>query len=441
MGYNEKTYSRRGRYQAQISFYISCFTLLLFGRIFHESKGLVHYIGDYNQEQHRPHSSFLNVMWVMKGMFSFAEPSGSNVKEELVVDVNQTHLFWHGGQARLCDVLRQVKGTGILGAGIPNTSLPTRPLMNMSVDCIELKKREDFGQGNWITAVYCVRIAAALAGVDFQFQCSDKRESQLQLLLPWFEGRTMAPNSSKQWPFGGTLPTEEEACTDSYPSIRVDKMVYQIRNDIQKMAVKLVGSRGETRRHPEIPINLPPLIPGVVLDDVAIHFRCGDIFGGARRNDFGLIKFSEYRKYISRTARSVGILTQPFSKKFSRRVDAATIESCRNATYLLVDYLQQFLPNAIISIHNDENETLPLAYARLAMANQSFTSLSSFGIFPVIGTFGDGYFQRGNRGVNPWASHVPSILSNVHEMNSPVLTSWAISKMELNETLAWLVSS
>ena len=41
------------------------------------------------------------------------------------------------------------------------------------------------------------------------------------------------------------------------------------------------------------------------------------------------------------------------------------------------------------------------------MGNISITSLSSFGIFPVIGTFGQGYFQRGNRGINPFATHIP----------------------------------
>jgi hypothetical protein len=113
------------------------------------------------------------------------------------------------------------------------------------------------------------------------------------------------------------------------------------------------------------------------------------------------------------------------------------------ATYLLVDYLREFLPNATISIHNNENETLPLAYARLAMANQSFTSLSSFGIFPMIGTFGDGYFHKGNH-VNPFATHVPDFLSNVHQMEAPALGTGTIRNMldttTLNETLQWFVT-
>jgi hypothetical protein len=56
-----------------------------------------------------------------------------------------------------------------------------------------------------------------------------------------------------------------------------------------------------------------------------------------------------------------------------------------------------------ISIHNGPNKMLSLAYAPLAMTKQTCVSLSSFGIFPIIGTFGEGYFQKGNVGINQFA--------------------------------------
>ena len=74
------------------------------------------------------------------------------------------------------------------------------------------------------------------------------------------------------------------------------------------------------------------------------------------------------------------------------------------------------------------------------MANQSFTSLSSFGIFPVLGTFGDGYFQKGNKGINPFAGHTTVLYSNLHEMNAPKLGAGQIMKMPLKEVLEWFVS-
>jgi hypothetical protein len=217
-------------------------------------------------------------------------------------------------------------------------------------------------------------------------------------------------------------------------------MASEVRKDVQKMAVTLVGSRDEIRSSSNIPTDQAPLIPNVTLDDVVIHFRCGDVMGGAKRDDFGMIKFSEYKKWISKDARSIGILTQPFEKERNRGKDAGKVEGCRRATYLLVDCLQTFLPNATISIHNGPTETLPLAYARLAMANQSFTSLSSFGIFPVIGTFGDGYFQKGNRGVNPFANYLPQYFPNLHQMDAPKLGTGEMYRMNVSDILEWFVS-
>ena len=61
----------------------------------------------------------------------------------------------------------------------------------------------------------------------------------------------------------------------------------------------------------------------------------------------------------------------------------------------LVDYLQPRFPNAKISIRNEKQETLTLAYSRLVMANQSFGLIpSTFSIFPVIAAFGQGYLTK-----------------------------------------------
>ena len=112
---------------------------------------------------------------------------------------------------------------------------------------------------------------------------------------------------------------------------------------------------------------------------------CGDVMGGANRYDFGMIGFSAYKEVIPPTTRSIGILTQPFDKSRTRKIDSRKTDSCEQVVFALVDYLQEFAPGARIRIHNGINETLPLAYARLAMANYSITSLSSFGIFPIVG--------------------------------------------------------
>jgi hypothetical protein len=53
--------------------------------------------------------------------------------------------------------------------------------------------------------------------------------------------------------------------------------------------------------------------------------------------------------YISRKAESVGTLTHPFYYALTRWKNTG------------ITYLKEFLPNAIISIHNNANETFPQA--------------------------------------------------------------------------------
>ncbi|KAL3938196.1 MAG: hypothetical protein SGBAC_006837 [Bacillariaceae sp.] len=368
---------------------------------------------------------------------------GEILDGQLVVNADHSYMFWNDGQNKLCELLHNMTLTDNWDArdflNETRASLE-RPLLNVTMNCTAEVKQEGFGQGNWITAFYMTRLATAKARVDFQFQCSDGTDSKMKLLLPWFGGHFGAPNISHPWPYSGTIPTQTEACTTAYPKIRIDKLADQISDTVRKMAITLVGSRDETRVHPEVPRDQEPLIPNIELDDVVIHFRCGDVMGGARRGDFGMIKFSEYERWIVPDVNSIGVLTQPFDPSRNRRLDIGRIHYCRNATLALVETLQKTYPDARITIHNGPNETLPLAFARLVSANQSFTTLSSFGIFPTIGTFGQGYFQRGNRGVNPFANYLPSVMTNQHMMTAEVLTTGAMWSMNLTTILSWMTS-
>jgi hypothetical protein len=300
------------------------------------------------------------------------------------------------------------------------------------------------GNGNWVTAIYSAVMATTVAGVDFQFQCTDGRDNQMKLLLPWFDQYRAAVKEeirNSDWPYGGMRPTLEEVCPPGYPQLRLDHVATIIQDDLRRMAVTLVGTRDAIRRHDDVPENVPPLIPDVVLDEVALHFRCGDVLGGVDRNDFGMIRFSEYKKWIPRNTTSIGILTQPFEKDRNRWLDWGTSDNCRLVDTALVDYLQTYVaPDATISIHNGVNETLPLTHARLFMANYSITSLSTFGIFPVGGTFGHGYFQHGNEGVNPFATYIPSYLDNVHEMTADWMTTGAMWGKPVEDLIAWFVN-
>ena len=142
-----------------------------------------------------------------------------------------------------------------------------------------------------------------------------------------------------------------------------------------------------------------PLYPNVELDDVAIHYRCGDVLMGGN-GPFYFPKYEAYAQNISPEARSIGIVTQPFETvegQQYRTRDKLEESGARCSLMVngLVDYLQPRFPNAKISIRNEKQETLTLAYSRLVMANQSFGLIpSTFSIFPVIAAFGQGYLTK-----------------------------------------------
>jgi hypothetical protein len=74
--------------------------------------------------------------------------------------------------------------------------------------------------------------------------------------------------------------------------------------------------------------------------------------------------------------------------------DQTIARRCRTLVYAFQDYLQDKFPQAKVHIRNDRSETIALAYARMVMAKQVVGSMSTFSIYPIIGTFGTGYYLR-----------------------------------------------
>ncbi|CAJ1967144.1 unnamed protein product [Cylindrotheca closterium] len=368
------------------------------------------------------------------------------VKDRLVIHLGKEHFYWHYGQRRLCQMLQDMTLTGEIQQDPKyfRDPIPGRPIPKLvtELNCNSIRGYFGFGEGNWVSAVYSSRMAAARAKVDYSFSCRSDTRNRLKFILPWLEVEQKAPTMDDPWPYTGPIATVPEVCGQRYDVVRLDKFADQIIEDMRKMAVTLVGSQDDgIRVHPSVPIDQPPMVPDVVLDDVVIHFRCGDIMGGGGRGDYGMIKFTEYLKWINKNeTKRIGILTQPFDPAKLRQKDVYNAERCKVATYLLSDTLQDFVPDATITIHNGDNETIPLVYARLVMAKQAFISLSSLTWFPMIGTFGHGYFQKGNPGVNPFAEHLPAKMNHLTMMTAPWLSQKQISKKTLNETLKWFIT-
>ena len=117
----------------------------------------------------------------------------------------------------------------------------------------------------------------------------------------------------------------------------------------------------------------------------------------SRHPSFGLMKFSGFSKWISPSARSIGIVTQSFEISGQTRKEdsgASKRQKCKDLVLAFTDHLAAKFPSARISIHNDVNETIALSFARMIMANQTIVGISSFGVFPALTSFGIGYIRK-----------------------------------------------
>jgi hypothetical protein len=296
-----------------------------------------------------------------------------------------------------------------------------------------------------------MRMAAMVhGGVDMLMTCPDADEEKKSLITPWLMGYFPAHTSRLQRDENNTaVPSLDRACKD-YDNTPIGYMIPYVRHELRRMAVALVGIPYEG--HPaaafakeHMPTHSPygagmgtklqlaatdqdkPLFSDIEIDDAQIHFRCGDLMM-SNHPSFGFMKFSAFSKRIFNDTKSIGIVTQPFelnNGEQSRKEDAGKTKMarCKEIVMLLQEHLAEKFPDARIRIHNGGNETIALTYARMIMAKQTFSPISSFSVFPALATFGKGYIRRPDfrKAPNVWLKNPPvdKLFDNIELMEEP----------------------
>jgi hypothetical protein len=394
--------------------------------------------------------------------------------KRVIVTVNHTILpsFSSSPRAnnsvdRLCRLLRDMTIRSNLDE-IPETGIP--PIVLKIVDDCSSINEED-GQGSLILSIYGVRLATAMSKVDLQFECVNEtphtkinggvasnnlflqdKSRKLRWVLPWFINHQSAAGVNVKWPYCGSEPKEVEVCgKNAKDDIPIERMTRQIRDDVRKMAVQLVGSHPDSgRTHPLIPQDSDPWIPDVFIDDVIIHFPCYEDANGqngprpVHLKRAGVVHFSEYATQLSPDVKSIGIVTEA--------TKAENSDWCYRASTLLVQYLESYLSkyhdtNSVPTISLYDSDILPLQYARMVMAKQTFSSFSLFGMIPVIGTYGSGHYfhspdhnAMGDKIIQK-ASSCAGVQNNIHMWNaSKTLSADTIAGMKWDDLSRWLVS-
>jgi len=353
-------------------------------------------------------------------------PPNNTTNDMINVPIGVDHFFWRGRQNRLVKLIKKVSKERNA------TNNPQAPiLLNLTIRCKKLYDELHLGTGNLVYGFYAVRLAAATAGVDFLFHCQQTSKTAKLVrkqgsILSWLQGYYPKPIHRELFsPYDPPLPTLNEAAR-GMGRIPLYYMSEAIRHDLRLMAIQLVGPREHTTLLTDNTTIEEPILSNVDLDDVAIHFRCGDLMRGFNSKDYGIVQYESYRHYISPAANTIGIVTTSFNESSLRRRDQGTTVMCKVLANGLVEYLHHAFPNAVISIRNGPEESLALAYARLVMANQTFCSPSTFSIFPAIASFGTSYIQRAN--LTKFVVPIAEKYDDVQLMDGGIMTALDVGK-------------
>lgn len=325
-------------------------------------------------------------------------------------------------------------------------------LVNVTFSCQAMFDHSGMGSGNIVLAFYALRMVAHTVGhIHVQIQCSDAEQTQKELLLPWLTGffpavEHIVPRDMRN------RPTVEEACTH-FNRIALGYMIPAMRYDMRRMALALVGVPDQLiagDKNTSFYTNTPPdganmrlsvnpqepLYPSTELDEVVLHFRCGDLINSDHKS-FGFMSFQSFSRHISPEARSIGIVTQPFDAKDAQmrplEQTSMHIDRCRLVVTKFVQHLEEQFSQARIRIRNDVNETIALTVARMIMAKQTITAISTFSVVPALATFGSGYIREPDfdKAPNWFLMHpnVSTLVDNVYLIQEPVLMAAELKKM------------
>jgi hypothetical protein len=426
----------------------------------------------------------------------------------------------------ITDILRDLNATTASNTTSQTTKEPVRVVIVVDISCQSLFTEVNIGTGNWVLALYAMRLGALVTSrfgqlqVDFVWDCQDTVERQAELVMPWLSGyyssawihepvpenecgykaQEIDPNDNGTIvsPFEELRQTVHQVDSISnvcgYDNTPMAVMLPLMRYELRRMAVSLVGmpagraGRGADNAHPplidgvfengfyppgtflrlphEPNATQPVLSPAnVELDDVAIHFPCGDLMQ-TRHDYYGFMKFSSFANRIQNvtTPFSIGILTQPFAPEDTNSTTSSAIAAqqrwvdvgggrehlCFVVTHAFVDYLQARFPQARIRIRNGPEDTVAVSFARLIIAVQTFSPISSFSIFPALVSMGRGYVRyplahsRDNRWMitPPLPRHAFDVTTNdKNGLRAVSLTNSTMTQLELMDDPDILLTS
>ena len=356
-------------------------------------------------------------------------------------------FMWRGRQKKLCKHMQNV---------VKNNEQQHQPLVayaKVSCQQLHVQKRH----GNLIYGLYAMHLAAMANGIDLVFECLETKKVSNNNVFWWLQSRQDDIMETRALLRQSTTELYDEETLSSKDACRgMGKITFGYAFDLARvqlrnMAIGIFGARqfDESKNTDNKTSSLSsslqttPLYPDEELDQVAIHFRCGDVLSGFSTNNYGMVPFDVYRSALlasNSNYTSIGIVTQPFKQgKNLRSLDAKHSMDCKQIVTSLQNYLSHHFSHAKVTIRNSQSDTIPIVMSRLVLAEHTICIRSTFCVFPALATFGEATFLP--EGVAYFVDPIARSHSNIHLLDSnkvPFLFSKQIKKLGLNKTIFWL---
>ena len=162
-----------------------------------------------------------------------------------------------------------------------------------------------------------------------------------------------------------------------------------------------------------------------VVPTVAIHYRCGDTVPS---KIYGFLPFHAILPLIPKDASSIYVLSDPIGRPHIMKTFSTFSMKCDDILRSLFNFLVSAYPKAIVIVKRGGDPLLD--YVRLAYANITICSTSTFCLWPAIASSGQAYFPVTGLigGWTPEKNFTPFLGSHFHWIyHPPVITEFTIT--------------
>ena len=275
------------------------------------------------------------------------------------------------------------------------------------------------GVGNGLMEYYSIVLAGLAAGLNVLNGCSDPNMVQsygLDIIAT-----QVSPPVALTW---------EEACdmqsceAPGYPGTcrnHINNVAGVIRRDFQSFAKAWQSTH-----------------PSTEIDDVSIHWRCGDILTFPM-SEYGFVQYETYADAIESSLTqagrnsqkiSIGIISAPLDSDRCRKFDCKAIDKCKQLLDDVISYLQGRFPEAIINARNDSTEDILSSFARMVASDVVICGPSTFCILPTISSEGQAAIVQSDK-LYPWTNALAKVQENIKIISDPFIPSTEARSLEL----------